>query len=277
MPNDSFDPDGPLPRFLVEQEERGFVDDRDEGVVLSRLFKATLLIAAVAVAGIAVVAFGNPMALFTDATASLVGSSSPQPATDQPAPAVQSAVNAPALSETAADAQALPPLAKDVPAREEIAAAAPAGNDQNRDQAETNKPSSEALFKQFQSWLSEQDAQAKAESVQPVEDPPARAAQEPTQVAAPAPIMQEVPTQAAENVRAPRRLTPKHRQDTAAHTALADPHAQNVRKPAPRVQDARAAHPPVQHVQDARAQEPPPPQPQPTQAPSFLPIFGQRN
>jgi hypothetical protein len=276
MRKDSFDP-GPVPRFLSEQEEPDFGDVRDEGVVLRRLFKVSLLVAAVAVTGIAVIAIGNPFALFTDATASLAGNSSPQPATEQSVPAIQSAANAPALSEqTAADAQPLPQAA---PARQEVAAEAPASNDQNRDQAETPKPSSEALFRQFQSWLSEQDTQAKAEPVQPAQDPPAQVAPDPAQVAAPAPIMRDTPLQAAEDdARIAHPPLPKRRHVPAVHdAALVDPHAPNVRKPAPRPQDPRAAHPPVQRMQDARAQQDPPPQPQPAQAPSFLPIFGQRN
>lgn len=270
--NDSFDPVDPLPRFLAEQAEQDIGNIRDEGVVLARLFKASLLIAAVAVAGIAVLALGNPVALFTDATASLVGSSSPQPAAEQPAPAVQSVANAPALAQPAANAQALPPAANDAPGRQDVAAAEPAGRDQNRDQAQTNKPSSEALFRQFQTWLSEQDAQAKAEPVQPAQDAPAPIVQE-----APAPIMQEAPAQAAEDVRAAHPPTQKRRHVTAAHDAQAETHAPGLRKQVRRPQDIRPEHPPVQRMQDARAQEPPPPQPQPAQAPSFPSIFGQRN
>jgi hypothetical protein len=213
----------------------------------------------VAVTGLAVLTVGNPLALFTDATASLVVNSSPQPATDRQAPAIQSAENAPApaLAQSTADPQASPPTATDAPAREENTAAAPA----SKDQAEPSNAASEALFRQFQTWLSEQDAQAKAEPVQPA-------------LAAPAPIMQEYPAQAADNVPPPRRSLQKRRQDPAVHNAQADPRAQNVRKPAPRAQAARAAPPPTRPPQDARAQEP---QPQPTKAPSFLPIFGQRN
>jgi hypothetical protein len=259
---DRFDPADPLPRFLVEQAEQDFGNYRDEGVVLSRLFKGSLLVAAVAVTGLAVVAVGNPLALFTDATASLVGNSSPQPAIDQPAPAIQSAENAPASGQPTAGAQAfaqaLPPPAADAPARQESTTAAPA----SKDQAAPSDAQSEILFRQFQTWLSEQqDTQAKAEPVQPA-------------LAAPAPIMQEAPAEAADNAPTPHRPLPKRRPDAAAHNAQADPRAQNVRKPPPRAQAARAAPPPTRPPQDARAQEP---QPQPAQAPSFLPIFGQRN
>jgi hypothetical protein len=262
MPKDHFDPARPVPRFLAEQAEQGFGNVRDEGVVLARLFKVSLLVAAVAVIGIAVLVLGNPFALFTDATASLAGSSSPQPVTEQPAPADQSAANAPAFIQPSADAQAAPPTAGDAPVREEVAGAEPVGK--------TTDPASEALFRQFQAWVVDQDAQAKAEPVQPVQD----AAPAPIMQGAPAPIMQEAPAPAAEDARLTHPLAQKHRHVAPVRDAQADPRAQSVRKPVPRVQDAHAARPPVQRMQDARAQEPPP---QPTQAPSsFLPIFGQR-
>jgi hypothetical protein len=258
MPKDRFDPVRPVSRFLAEQAEQDIGNIRDEGVVLARLFKVSLLVAAVAVTGIAVLALGNPLAVFSDATASLVGSSSPKPGTAQPAPAVQSAANAPALVQPPADAQGAPPTATDAPAHEEVAAAEPAGK--------TTDPSSEALFRQFQAWVVEQDAQPKAEPVQPVQD------------AAPTPIMQEAAAPAAEDVHPARRLAPKHRQDQALHNAQAEPRSQSVRRPVPRAQEARAARPPARQVQDARAQEPPPPPPQPAQAPSGFPsFFGQRN
>jgi len=286
MPKDNFDPDGPLPRFLVEQEEQPFGDYRDEGVMLSRLFKASLLIAAVAVTGIAFVAFGNPVALITDATASLMGSASPQPAADQQAPVVQSA-DAPALKQALADAQVPPPPANDAPAqplaandtpaapapfRQDVAAADLAGSDQNKDQAPPGEPSSDALFKQFQSWLVQQDAQGQTEQ--------AKAEPAPPTIAAPAPIMQETPVSAADDVPVAHPPLPKRRHVPAVHDAQADPHAPNARKPTPRTQEAHGSRPPGRAVQDARAQEAqqPPPQPQPAaQAPLFSSIFGGRN
>ena len=258
--NDPFDPRRPLPRFLAEEEEQGFGNVRDEGVVLARLFKVSLLVAAVAVAGVGVMVLGNPLALFKDATASLAGSSSPQPDINQPAPAVQSAANAPVVIPPAVDVQAAPPAANDTPVREEVVAAEPA--------VKPTDPASEALFRQFQAWVVEQDAQPKAEPVESVQDP------------APAPIMREAPVAAAaaaDDVPIAHPPTPKRRHAAPAHDVQADPRAPAARKPAPRPQEARAARPPVQHVQDARAQEPqPPPQPQPSQSSSFLPIFGQR-
>jgi hypothetical protein len=262
--NDSFDPALPLPGFLADEtEEQGFGDVLDRGVTASRFFKASVLIAAVTATGIAVLAIGDPVALFADVTATLVSKSPPQPASDQPAPAIQTAAaNAPALIQPTADAQALPATAKDVPARDEIAASEPA-KDQAKDQTETSEPSpeSEALFRRFQAWVSEQDAQAQAGPVQTIQDATAQVAQND-----PAPI--------AENDRAPRRLTQKHRQSPSVHNAKAEMRTQNVRRPVRRPQEARAERPPVQPVQDARAQDP---SGSNAQAPGFLSIFGQRN
>ena len=158
------------------------------------------------------------------------------------------------------------------PDRQDVAAADPAGSDQNKDQAQTSEPSSDALFKQFQAWLVQQDTQAKPDQPDQVKAEPA-----PPVIAAPAPIMQETPAQAADDVPVAHPPIPKRRHVPAVHDAQVDPRAPNARKPAPRTQEAHAARPPGRPVQDARAQEPQPPQPQPTQAPSFLPIFGGRN
>jgi hypothetical protein len=273
--NDSFDPADPLPRFLTEQPDFGGV--HDEGAAASRFFKASILITAVMATGIAVLAIGEPAALLSKVTASLVGNSSPQPGTDPLAPAIQTAANAPALTQSTADAQAdaqaLPPTANDAPARNEVAAPEPAA----KDPAETSAPSSEALFRQFQTWMSDQDAQAKAEPAQPVQDAAAQPAQD-----APAQVAQDAPAQAADNVQAPHRLAQKHRHVPAEHNAQAEMRTQSPRKPVRRVQDARAerppvqpARPPVQPVQDARAQQDP--SGPNAQAPGFMSIFGQRN
>lgn len=267
---DSFDPADPLPRFLAgEPEQQDIGNVRAGGVIASRVFMSILVAAAIAT-GVAAVAMGDPVALFTDVTASLIGHPSPQPGTDPSSPALQTADNAPALIQSNAGAKAdvepSPPTANDAPSRDEVAAAEPATKDPAAtdpaatDPAETIAPSSEALFRRFQTWLSEQDTEAKAESVQPVQDAPAQ-------------VEQNAPAQAGENVRASRRLAQKHRQAAAIRRARAEMRQQNVRRQIPRAPDARAARPPVQ---DARAQEPSAgPN---TPAPSFLPpIFGQRN
>jgi hypothetical protein len=271
----SFDPADPLPRFLAggpEPQDIGNV--RAGGAIASRVFMSILVAAAVAT-GVAAVAMGDPVALFTDVTASLIGRPSPQPGTDGSPPAIQSADNALALiqsnGDAKADAETSPPTINEPPTRNEVAAAEPAAQDPitkgptamdpaAKDPAETIAPSSEALFRRFQTWLSEQDPQAKAESVQPVQDAPAQ-------------VEQNAPAQAGEHVRAPRRLAQKHRQAAAVRRAHAEMRTQNVRRQIQRAQDARAARPPLQ---DARAQEPSAgPN---TPAPSFLPpVFGQRN
>src|SRR5215475_12575145 len=134
--NDHFDPADPLPRFLADPREPHDFGSVHDGV--SRLFKMSALIAAVAAIGIATLALGDPVALFAEVTASLVGHSSPQPGTDQAAqpgadqstPTIQTADNAPALTRSTADTQtdnlASPPTAKDTPVRDEVAAAEPA-------------------------------------------------------------------------------------------------------------------------------------------------------
>ena len=277
--NDSFDPVDPLPRFLAGQtEQQGIADVRDRGVTISRVI-LSILVAVVTATGVAALALGSPAALFTEVTASLVGNTPPQPATAASPPAMQTADNAPALAQSntdaKADAEALPPAANNALASSEVAAAEPAASEPAaqdptandavaKDPTETIAPSSEALFRRFQAWLSDQDAQAKAEPAQPAQD------------AAPAQAEPNAPAQTDENVRAPHRLAQKHRRAPAVHNVPAEMRAQNVRRPIPRAQDARAIQPPVRPVQDARAQEPSPgPN---TPAPSFLPpIFGQRN
>jgi hypothetical protein len=279
--NDSFDPADPLPRFLAGQTGQPPIGDvRGGGVTASRVIMS-IVVAIATAAGVTALALGNPVALFSEVTASLVGNPSSQPATAPSPPAIQTADNAPALAQSNTDAKAdvetLPPAADNAPASSEVAAAEPAASEPAaqsptaedpvaKDPTEAITPSSEALFRRFQAWLSDQDAQAKAEPTQPAQD------------AAPAQAEPNAPAQTDENVRAPspHRLAQKHRRASAVHNVPAEMRAQNVRRPIPRTQDARAVQPPVRSVQDARAQEPSAgPN---TPAPSFLPpIFGQRN
>lgn len=289
--NDSFDPADPLPRFLAGQtEQQGIGHVRDGGVTAWRVFMS-ILVAAVTATGVAALALGNPVALFAEVTASLTGNPSPQPGANPSPPAIQTADNAPALTQPNADAkadtEALPPAANGAPASSEVAAAEPTASEPAaqdptakdptardpvakdpaaNDPTEAIAPSSEALFRRFQAWLSDQDAQAKAEPAQPAQD------------ATPAQAEPNAPAQTDDNVRAPapHRLAQKHRRAPSVHNVPAEMHAQNVRRPIPRAQDARAVQPPVRPVQDARAQEPASGPSAPT--PSFLPpIFGQRN
>ena len=250
---DGFDPAHPLPRFLADQAEQGVGNARDGAATASQAFKASILIAAAAAIGIAVLALGNPAALFADVS-SLAGNSSPQPA-----PTIQSVADAPALIPAPAEAQDLPPATRDAAAHGEIAASEPAGKDQR------SEPTSETLFRQFQAWAAEQDAKARGGLVQPAQDDPAE-------------VVQNVPAPAAENARVPSRLVQKRQRVRAARNARAEMRTQDRRKRVRRVQGARAERPPVQAerppVRDARAQDP---SVQNAQAPSFLPFLGLRN
>jgi hypothetical protein len=154
-----FDPDDPLPLFLVAREpERGI------GISLRGL-KASILVAMVLAIGVAAWV-GNPVA---DVTALLVDKSAPLPDTEQSAPTTQSAVTQPT-----AEAEPLPPPANDAPTRE-ITVSEPA----SQVQKENDGASLEALFKEFQTWAAEQDARALAKPIQAdpapvVANPPAR-------------------------------------------------------------------------------------------------------
>ena len=248
--NAGFDPTHPLPQFLADRDEQAIGNAPDGAVPASRAFKASILIATATATGIAVLAMGNPVGLLAEMSASLVGNSTPQPT-----PAIQSAADAPALVATAADAQDFPPTTNEVPVRGEIAASEPA----DKDQSEKSEPASENLFRQFQAWAADQDAQAHGGSAQPVQDAPAQ-------------IVQNDPASAAKNIRVPYRQAQKRRQARAAvRNARAEVRAQNLRKQIARAQDVRAERPPTQ---DGRAQDQ---SVQNAQQPSFLSIFGQRN
>src|SRR5215510_6674878 len=204
---DGFDPTHPLPQFLADRAEQAIGNAPDGAVSTSRAVKASILIATATATGIAVLALGNPVGLLAEMSASLVGNSTPQPT-----PAIQSAADAPALVATAADAQDLPPTTNEVPTRGEIAASEPAG----MDQSEKSEPASESLFRQFQAWAADQDAQAHGGSVQPVQDAPAQ-------------LVQNDPAPAAKNIRVPYRQVQKRRHARAAvRNARAEVRAQNL-------------------------------------------------
>jgi hypothetical protein len=262
---DGFNPDHPLPPFLAHRpEQRGIQKASERTVTSSRVFKASILIAAATATGIVALPVGDPVTLFAAVTASL-GNSGLQPGADQPVSTIQANAHAPALIQSTADAEALPPTAKDAPLRDEIAA-----SDPGKDQAEQSEPSSEKgeasseiLFRQFQAWVTEQDAQAKVRPVQPIQDAPAQ-------------VAQNAPAQVAENASVPHRLVQEHRHILPVHAARAE-HRRKVR----RAQSARVERPPTQSagverppIQDARAQSQ---AAQNSQAPSFLQIFGMRN
>jgi len=246
---DGFNPGHPLPLFLAddpevplflahEPEQQGIGKVWDRAVISSRVLKASILVAMATGIGIAILSVGNPVALFADVTASLVETSALEPGTDLSTPTIQST----------ADAQAFPPTAKEAPTRDEIAAASESAG---QSQTENSEPSSESLFREFQAWAAEKDAQAQVGPVRSVQDAPA---------------------QVAENARAPLRQMQKHRHVRPVDSARAEVRpVENPRKKVRREQNARVQVPPAQ---DARAQDQ---SVQNAQAPSFLQTFGWRN
>jgi hypothetical protein len=233
---DGFDPNHPSPVFFDDQpEQRGIGKACDRTVTSSRVLKASMLIATVTAIGVSVLSVGNPVTLFSEVTASLVDNSKLQPSIDQSTPTIQSTT----------DAETLPPTATEAPARNEIAASGPAG----QDKTETSEPPSDALFKQFQAWAAEKDEQATVGPVQQVQDVPAQ-------------VVQNAPAQAAKNARVSLQLRQEHRQVRPVHSARAEIRMQNPRRTIRPAQNVRAT---VRPTQDARAQD------QSVQnAPSFL-------
>ncbi len=259
---DAFHPNHPLPVFLADQPEQqdiGKARDRASW----RGLKVSILIATATAIGIAVLWPGNPVNLFAEVTASLVDNLGLQPRADQSTPKTQST------------AEALPPTARDTPTRDDIAASDTAG----QDQTEKSEPSSEALFRQFQTWAAEKGAQADVKPVQPVQDTPAQIVPD-----APARVVQDAraqtenaPAQAAANARVNLRIMQEHGHVQPAQHARAEMRVQNPRKKVvrraqnARVQDARAQD---ARALDARAQGQPVQNPE---TPSFLQTFGVRN
>jgi hypothetical protein len=241
--NDGFDPDHSLPLVLADQIEPGVEILRDRIVTPLRIFKAGVVVAIAAATGIAALSVRDPVALFAEVTASLVGNSPLQPGTDQSTPTIQSAADAPALVQPAADAPSLPSTAQAAPTRDEIAAAEPAPKDPTeevaKDPIEENAPSADALFRQFQAWAAEKEVKAQVEPAQPVQAAPEEAAT-------------RAPADVAETARVSHRLVQRHRHVLPARNARAEMRTPNVRRQVRRAEDARVERRPVE---DARAQD----------------------
>jgi hypothetical protein len=167
---DDFPPDYPIPLFLSDQAEELEPPDIgkawDRAVISSRILKTSILAVTAAVIVFAILSMGNPIVLFANATASLVGASVPQSGAGQLFEAWAAKQDARARTPTiqsTAGAQALPPTAKGASARDEIAAAFKTAP---QDQTEISQPPAEALFKQFRAWAAEQDVQTQLRPVQ---------------------------------------------------------------------------------------------------------------
>lgn len=277
---DGFDPDHPLPRFLADRAEpQGIPIATGRAVISSRVSKVSILIAAATATAIAVLLVRDPVTLFAAVKASLVGNSALQPGTawpestiqstaeiqstadvpaairptaDAPAP-IQSITDAPAAIRPTAEAQALPPNAKDAPPPDEFAASEPAA----KDQVDESEPSHEALFRQFQAWVAQQDTQANVKPVQPAQDAPAQVARITSAQVAQKP--------------AAHRLVQKRRHVLPVPNARGEVRTQNLRKKVQPTQRPRVAHPPIQNaqVQSQAVQN--------AQAPLFPSILGPRN
>jgi hypothetical protein len=265
---DGFPPDDHFPLFLSEHagepEQPGIGIAWDKAVISSRILKTSILVVTATAIGIAILSVGNPVALLANVTASLVDKSALQPGTDQSTPTIQSI----------AGTQDSPPTAKDAPTRDEIAAAfEPPG----QSQTENSEPPSEALFRQFQAWAAEKEAQAQVGPVQPVQDAPAQVVQN-----APAQVSENVPAQVAENARAPLRPVQKHRHVRPVHNARAEIRPE--RNPRAKVRREHNSRAKVRAEQNAQVQVPPVPDAraqdqsvQNAQAPWLLQSFGWRN
>lgn len=146
---DDFPLDVPPPLFLSNHAE----EPEQQPGVGETWDRAVLVVTAAAIV-FAVLLVGNPLAIFANATASLVATSAPQDGM----PSIQSTPGA----------EALPPTPRERPTGDEIAAAI-----KNAYQSRTT----EALFKEFQAWAAEEDARAQVRPVQPVQDAEAQVAQ----------------------------------------------------------------------------------------------------
>jgi hypothetical protein len=221
---DGFPPDDHFPLFLSEHagepEQPGVGIAWDKAVISSRILKTSILVVTATAIGIAILSVGNPVALLANVTASLVDKSAPQPGTDQSTPTIQST----------ADAQALPPTTENAPTGDNTAAAFKTAD---QSQTEIRQPPPEALFKQFQAWAAEEDAQAQ---VQPVQD-----AQ---------PQVQDDQTHVVQNARAQVRSVQKHRHVKPVHNARAKIRPEhNARAQMRREQNAGVQARPVQNTQ----------------------------
>jgi hypothetical protein len=245
---DGFQPDR-SPIFLSDDAEQ--VEQPDIGkaweraAISSRILKASIWAVAATAIGIAILSVADPVALVANVTATWVDKPGSQPDADPSAPAVQSI----------ASTQDSPATTSDAPTREEITAAPePAG----QSQSETGQPLTEALFKQFQTWAAEEDTRAQADPVQPAKDLPAV---QPVQDA-PARVAQDAPAQV--------QPAKKHRRVRSVHNARAEIRPQRHRA---KYREEQGAPVPIAPVPDARAPEQPV---QNSQTPWLLQNFGLR-
>src|SRR5215475_14827562 len=99
MPTErALNPDYPLPLFLADElEPQGMGRAWDRVDNLSRLLKASVLVATATAICIALLSVENPVTLFLDVTASVIDNPAIKPDTDQSAPTIQSTADAQVL------------------------------------------------------------------------------------------------------------------------------------------------------------------------------------
>jgi hypothetical protein len=145
-----------IPLFLsdhTEEPEQSVIGKAwHRAAISSLILKTSILVVTAAAIVFAIRLVGNPLVLFTNATASLVATSAPQ----------DGARSMPTIQSTA-DAQALPPTASEAPTGEEIAAAS---NTAYQSHTENPRPAADGLFKEYKAWAAEEDARTQVRPVQ---------------------------------------------------------------------------------------------------------------
>jgi hypothetical protein len=162
----------------------------DRADIASRILKASILLVTAGAIALELLSAGNPLALFAKARASLMGTSQMDSSLTAPSttgmPAPQDATGAPqdgagqlaqVIRPTAIESQ-LPPIPIEAPKDDEIATPVEAA-----DQSQTviRQQPAEDLLKQFQAWVAEDDARARVEPTQSVENVPPAEPVEPAQ------------------------------------------------------------------------------------------------
>jgi hypothetical protein len=213
-----------IPLFLAAQEphRRGIGRGGHRAVVIA----SCILFAAGAAIVFTVLSAGNPLVLFTNATASVSVESAPQDGTGRQMPIVQSTSGGQALAPTAEEA-----FKND----DSDAAFKTAG------ETEIREPPAEALLKQFQAWATEEDARAEVQPMQPVD---------PVQSVQP---VQDAGAEGAQNARAEVSPVQEHRQIRSDHTA---PQVRSRHIARARVKPEHAARAEVLPVRNSRGVRP---------------------
>jgi hypothetical protein len=206
----------PIPLFLAAQEphQRGIGRGGHRAVVIA----SCILFAAGAAIVFTVLSAGNPLVLFTNATASVSGESTHQDGTGRQMPIVQST----------SGNQALAPTAEAAFKSDHSAAAFKTAGE-----TEIREPPAEALLKQFQAWATEEDARAQVQPVQPVEP------------------VQDALAHGVQNARAEVRPVQEHRQIRSDHTAPQVRSGHNIRARIKSEHPARAEVLPVRNRRES--------------------------